>query len=286
MPGSRWTKPQIESLVDQIVHLNKPLPEIDIPGKTRAAINNQRKRLHRAGVLNGSFAGREVKPWTFPELKRLTAFTEEYGFSASFIAQMSLLPGRTKDSVSKMMGRHGLGNPAIKERARQACRFDPPRRAEFQRFLLGEGRLLPSIVIARQWGLAQKTVTAYRRRLGIELSWREARSSDEYRRQQNKRTAAFVAHTRERWSQWRERKKLAWERLRLQLSQRPDCPPARLCQACGERWYAAREFFHVRTRRSPAGVKTSYCRICRLCRAERRRNQATGPACRAIGAHG
>ena len=123
MPGSRWTTPQIESLVDQIVHLSKPLPQIDIPGKTRAAINNQRKRLQRAGVLNGSFAGREVRPWTFPELKRLTAFTAEYGFSASFIAQMGLLPGRTKDSVSKMMGRHGLGNPAIKERARQACRW-------------------------------------------------------------------------------------------------------------------------------------------------------------------
>ena len=123
MPGSRWTQPQIESLVDQIVQLKKPLPEIDVPGKSRAAINNQRKRLQRAGVLNGAFSGREVRPWTFPELKRLTAFTQEYGFSAAFIAQMSLLPGRTKDSISKMMGRHGLGNPEIKERARLALRL-------------------------------------------------------------------------------------------------------------------------------------------------------------------
>lgn len=271
MPGSRWTKSQVESLVDQIVHLSKPLPEIAIPGKSRAAINNQRKRLQRAGVLNGSFAGREVKPWTFPELKRLTAFTREYGFSASFIAQMGLLPGRTKDSISKMMGRHGLGDPTIKERARRACRFDPHRREDFQRFLLAEGRLLPSVAIARQWGLAQKTVTAYRRRLGIQLSWREARSSDEFRRQQRKRAAAFVAHTRERWKQWRDRKKVLWEKLRQQWAQRPDSPPARVCQACGEQWYAAREFFHVRTRRTPAGIKISYCRICRLCRAERRR---------------
>jgi hypothetical protein len=274
MPGSRWTKPQIDSLVDQIVHLSKPLPEIDAPGKTRAAINNQRKRLQRAGALNGSFAGRAVKPWTFPELKRLTAFTQEYAFSVSFIAQMGLLPGRTKDSISKMMGRHGLGNPAIKDRARQAQRFDPSRREEFRRFLLGDGRSLPSITVARQWGLAQKTVTAYRRRLGIQLSWREARSSDDFRRQQRKRAAAFVAHTRERWNQWRERKKLAWEKLRQQLAQRPDRPPARVCQACGEPWYTAREFFYVRTRRTPAGVKTSYCRICRLCRAERRRKPA------------
>jgi hypothetical protein len=67
----------------------------------------------------------------------------------------------------------------------------------------------------------------------------EARSSDDYRRQQRKRAAAFVAHTRERWKQWRERKKLAWEKLRQQLAQRPDCPPVRVCQSCGEQWYAA-----------------------------------------------
>jgi hypothetical protein len=274
MPGSRWTKPQIESLVDQIVHLGKPLPEIDIPGKTRAAVNNQRKRLQLAGVLNGSFAGRAVKPWTFPELKKLTTFTHDYGFSASFIAQMGLLPGRTKDSISKMMGRHGLGDPAIKERARHACRFDPARREDFQRFLLGEGRLLPSIAVARQWGISQKTVAAYRRRLGLQLSWVEARSSDDFRRQQRKRAAAFIAHTRQRWRQWRERKKELWEKLRQQLTERPDCPPERVCRSCGGQWYATREFFHVRTRRSSAGVQISYCRTCRLCRAERRRKLA------------
>src|SRR5260370_23735025 len=124
MPGSRWSNPQIESLVHQIVHLHKPLPEIDIPGKSRAAINNQRKRLQRAGILNGSFAGRAVKPWRLPELKKLTAFTQEYGFSASFIAQMNLLPGRTKDSIGKMMRRHGLGNPEINVIARGAPRLD------------------------------------------------------------------------------------------------------------------------------------------------------------------
>lgn len=273
MPGSRWTKTQIESLVDQIVHLNKPLPAIEVPGKSRAAINNQRKRLQRAGVLNGAFSGRAVKPWTFPELKKLTAFTQEYGFSASFIAQMGLLPSRTKDSISKMMGRHGLGNPAIKERARLAQRFEPARRSEFEQFLLGEGSLLPSIAIARRWGLAQKTVTAYRRRLGIKLSWREARSSEEFQRQQQKRAQAFVAHTRERWKQWRERKKIAWEKLRHEMAQRPEAPPVRVCQTCGERWYATREFFHVRVRSSLGGTKTSYCRVCRLCRAERRRGR-------------
>jgi len=278
MPGSRWSKIQIDALVDQIVQQKRPLPEIEIDGKSRAAINNQRKRLQRAGVLNGSFTGREVRPWTFPELKKLTGLTQEYGFSASFIAQMGLLPGRTKDSISKMMGRHGLGNPVIKERARQAHRFDPDRRHEFEHFLAVEGRMLPSIEVARRWGLAQKTVTAYRRRLGIELSWLEARSSEEFHNQQKLRAAAFIRHTRERWKQWRERKKAVWERLRQEFAQRPDCPPARVCQSCGQQWYATREFFHARTRNSASGAKISYCRVCRLCRAERRRNRAAAPS--------
>ncbi len=275
MPGNRWTKTQIESLVDQIVEQHLPLPEIAISGKSRAAINNQRKRLQRAGLLNGAFAGREVKPWTFPELKKLTSFTQEYGFSASFIAQMGLLPGRSKDSVSKMMGRHGLGNPVVKERARQARRLDPEHREEFREFLLGEGRLLPSAEAARIWGVAQKTVTAYRRRLGIRLSWEEARSSEEFKIQQRKRAEAFVEHTRERWKEWRERKKALWDKLKHDYAEHPERPPVRVCQACGDQLYATRDFFHVRLRRLPDRVKLSYSRVCRLCRAERRRNRNT-----------
>jgi hypothetical protein len=274
MPGNRWTKTQIETLIDQIVEQHRPLPEIAISGKSRAAINNQRKRLQRAGLLNGAFSGRDVKPWTFPELKKLTSFTQEYGFSASFIAQMGLLPWRSKDSISKMMGRHGLGNPVVKERARMARRLDPVHREEFKQFLLGNGRLLPSVEAARIWGVAQKTVTAYRRRLGIRLSWDEARSSEEFKLQQRRRAEAFVAHTRERWKEWRERKRIHWEKLKRDLAEHADRPLVRVCQGCGQELYATREFFHVRLRRMPDRVKVSYSRVCRLCRAERRRSRS------------
>lgn len=273
MRGDRWTKSQIASLIDQIQQ-HRPLPGIAIPGKSRAGINNQRKRLQLAGLLNGSFTGRVVKPWTCPELKKLTDLTREYGFSASLIAQLGLLPGRTKDSVSKMMGRHGLGNPTVKARARQARRLDAAGREQFKQFLLGEGRLVPSIEAARRWGVAQKTVTAYRRRLGIRLSWEEARSSERFRREQRRRAEEFVASTRARWNLWREQRRRTWERLKQNLAARPDCPPARVCQSCGQEWYATREFFHVRTRRRLGCVKISYCRVCRICRAEQRRDRS------------
>jgi len=276
MRGDRWTKTQIGSLIEQ-VEQHRPLPAIAIPGKTRAAINNQRKRLQRAGLLNGAFTGRAVRPWTCPELKKLTDLTGEYGFSASLIAQLALLPGRSKDSVSKMMGRHGLGNPVVKARARQAHRFTAAERPEFKQFLMGEGRLLPSVEVARLWGVAQKTVTAYRRGLDIRLSWEEARRSERFRREQRRRTREFVESTRTRWSLWRERRERAWVKLRQTLAGRPDCPPERVCQCCGEQWYATREFFHARIRRKANAVKINYCRVCRICKAERRRHRAAAP---------
>ena len=33
MPGSRWSKPEIDSLIDQIVHLHQPLPESRFPAR-------------------------------------------------------------------------------------------------------------------------------------------------------------------------------------------------------------------------------------------------------------
>src|ERR1041385_6192313 len=117
MPGERWTKEQLEILLRQLRVERKSLPELRVPGKSPAAVNNQRQRLKRAGWLDGVFAGRQLAPWTIRELNELKKLTREYGFSAAFIAQLQLIPGRTVYAVSKMMARHGLGNPDAKRRA-------------------------------------------------------------------------------------------------------------------------------------------------------------------------
>jgi hypothetical protein len=77
-------------------------------------------------------------------------------------------------AISKMMGRHGLGSPAIKSRARNARRVTPENGRDLERFLREEGRFWPSAV-ARQWDLAAQTMNGIRRRLGVALSWKEAR---------------------------------------------------------------------------------------------------------------
>ena len=84
MPGQCWNINEIESLIHQ-VSSNKKLPALFIPGKTEAAVNNQRRRLKEAGRLADVFTGRTLKPWTICELNELRNLTDEYGFSAGFI---------------------------------------------------------------------------------------------------------------------------------------------------------------------------------------------------------
>ncbi|HZR66852.1 MAG TPA: hypothetical protein VFA85_17055 [Terriglobales bacterium] len=71
MPGERWTKQELESLLYQLRVERKSLPHLNVPNKSLAAINNQRQRLKRAGRLDGVFAGRDLAPWSIRELNEL-----------------------------------------------------------------------------------------------------------------------------------------------------------------------------------------------------------------------
>ena len=274
MPGECWTAEEIESLIAQVIFEKKRLPDLCIPGKGEAAINNQRRRLKEAGRLQGVFAGRTLKPWTICELNTLRNFTKGHGFSATFIAQLQLIEGRSKDSVSGMMHRHGLGNEIARSRSKCARRLTAGRREDLTTFLLGEGRLIPSSDVAQRWGIAQKTVNGYRRRLGIPLSWQEARSSEDYQQRREILARKFVRQMRERWRQWRLRTKRKLVELRDEMDRCP-CPPARrTCLVCQEPWFATKDFYHVQHRKQGKRVKVSMSRTCRLCRSGQRRARA------------
>ena len=121
MPGERWTKEQLETLLYQLRVERKSLPHLQVPEKSLAAVNNQRQRLKRAGLLHEVFACRQLAPWTIRELNQLRKLTREYGFSAAFIAQLQLIPGRKVHAISKMMARHRLGNLDVKRRGQNAA---------------------------------------------------------------------------------------------------------------------------------------------------------------------
>jgi hypothetical protein len=270
MPGEYWTDEQINSLLQQIVIEQKPLPQLYVSGKSTAAINNQRRRLKEAGLLQQAFTGRKLVPWSICELRQLEKLTREYGFSAAFIAQLQLIPGRSRYAISKMIGRHGLGDPAVKERARAARRLTEEQRHALEDFLRHEGRLQSCAQVAGQWGLAEQTVNAYRRRLGVALSWQEARSSQEYCRYQKMRRRLFQEALEERWAQWRTQREQRLRALRSQLNASPKPPARRRCQECGEDWFAMRDFFYVAVRQRGTSKRLSMSRTCRLCRSVQR----------------
>jgi hypothetical protein len=172
-----------------------------------------------------------------------------------------------------MMGRYGLGNPAIKSRALKASRLTPERQRELEGFLREQGRFWPSAAIAGQWGLAAQTVNGMRRRLGVALSWKEARASEAYRVGQERRARLFANQLHHRWLEWRVRREQRFRAAQSQLAQSPGAPPPRICVVCGERWFATRYFFHMQTRQRDRAVKTSMSRTCRLCRAAQRRER-------------
>jgi len=242
-----------------------------------AAINNQRRRLKEAGVLQNAFPGRHLVPWTICELRQLTKLTQEHGFSAAFIAQLQLIAGRSEYAVSKMMARHGLGDPTVKSRAQTAQRLCPEQRRELERFLREEGRFQSCVQIARRWGLAEQTINAYRRRLGVPLSWREARASDEHRRYEEIRRRAFEETLRKRWEDWRIRREQRLRALQLRLNSSPHPPDRRKCDSCCEVWFATREFFHVAVRQRGTSESVSMSRTCRLCRSAQRRASRMSP---------
>jgi DNA-binding CsgD family transcriptional regulator len=271
MPGECWNTKEIESLIAQVVG-NRKLPDLCIPGKSEAAVNNQRRRLKEAGRLSGVFIGRTLKPWTICELNQLRNLTNEYGLSADFIAQLQLVAGRTKDSVSGMMHRNGLGNVTVKERAKQAHHLTEREREELTLFLRGEGRLMPSSKIAERWSIAQKTVNGYRRHLGIALSWQQARSSQEYQERRERLARRFVRQLRERWRQWREKRNRTLENLRQELELLQTPPATRVCHVCHKQWFATKEFYYLQTRKRGKRAKITMSRTCRLCRSDQRRH--------------
>src|SRR6185369_18910 len=263
MPGECWTVKEIESLITQVAFEKRRLPDLYIPGRGEAAINNQRRRLKEAGRLEGVFTGRTLKPWTICELKTLRNFTQGHGFSAAFISQLQLVEGRSKDSISGMMQRHGLGNEIFRSRSKCARRLTKGQRGELITFLQGEGRLIPSSHVSKRWGIAQKTVNGYRRRLGIPLSWQQARSSDDHQQRREALARKFARQMRERWRQWRLQAKRKLEELRDELDCSP-CPPARRpCSVCQEPWFATNIFYYVQHRKQGERVKVSMSRTCR-----------------------
>ena len=201
MPGKRWVPREKESLIRQVKQ-GKRLPQIRISGRSPAGVNQQRQRLRNAGLL-GEVPKRRLRMWTTKEIRSLREHVSRSRLSARQIARAGLLAGRGKDSISQQMRRQGLGDPKRQEASRSAHRLDAKEKVALERFLRIGGRKLASGEVADKFEISPKTVTAYRRRLKLQLSWHEARSSERYRQRMEELRRVFVHRLRTRWKKWR-----------------------------------------------------------------------------------
>jgi len=118
----------------------------------------------------------QKRKYSNEELAILELYGYKQGWTARQIFEARILPDRSYQSISKAMGRQGYGNPVRVEIAKQAKRLKSEERKNFEQFIRTDGLNLSSKKISERWGVARSTVNFYRRKLGVPLSWYEART--------------------------------------------------------------------------------------------------------------
>jgi hypothetical protein len=271
MPKVAWSDVQRQSLVQQIVAEGRKLPDLDILGRTTAALNNERCRLRDQGLLGESCPVRKVKLYNMRELNDLKRYAA-MGFSAAKI--YGTLPGRSKDSISQAMRRHSLGNPKVRARAKLARRLDSTTKKRLESYVLGNAKIESSDAVAEKFDIRVKQVHYYRRKLGVAPSWHDARNTTDYQAKKAERHNKNSARMKAVWARRRRARRVQFENEAAKLiAQRTSLHP-RICTKCKGIWYASALFYHAMSKKTKDGlVRKLFYRVCRLCRSATRRNK-------------
>jgi hypothetical protein len=280
--SNRWTRAQTGSLIAQIKQGNK-LPELRIANKSPAAINAKRGHLRMAGRL-GHQPGRAKQKYSKAEVEILEHCGWQLGWSARQIHTAGVLPNRSYNSISKKMGRLGYGDALLVQRAKQARRLTHEERDRLTQFLLNEGRRFSTEAIAQRFNISMKVVNFHRRRLGVALSWHEARALSSTEEKRQRVAEAIRKNLRERWAKYRAKKIETLLEFQQRLERRNCRAAIRTCRACGYRWFALPQFFSLQRRKLPNRVKVSMAQTCRICKMKlSQETKAAESATRAAG---
>jgi hypothetical protein len=84
-----------------------------------------------------------------------------------------------------------------------------------------------------------------------------------------------------RWAEWRVHREQRLHALKSALQRSPNPPPSRSCCACGEHWFATKDFFYLTSKRG--GTSFSMSQTCRLCRSTNRRDKTLRVSKNTIG---
>jgi hypothetical protein len=280
--SNRWTRSQTRSLIAQIRQGNK-LPELRIVNKSSAAINAKRGHLRVAGKL-GNQPARIKQKYSTAEVETLEHYAWRLGWSARQIHAAGVLLSRSYNSISKKMGRLGYGDAQRVQRAKQARRLTREERERLTEFLLNEGRRFSSEAIARRFNISMKVVNFQRHKIGVALSWHEARALSSTEEKRQRVGEAGRKHLKERWATYRAKKIEALLEFQQRLERRNCRVPIRTCLACGYPWYELPQFFQLQRRNLPNRVKVSMAQTCRICKMKLKQEvKAEESATRAVG---
>jgi hypothetical protein len=262
--SNRWTRSQTRNLIAQTKQ-GKKLPELRIPNKSAAAINAKRRYLRLAGKL-GNQPGTIKEKYSEAELAILEHYAWQLGWSARQIHVAGVLPNRRYNSISKKIGRLGYGDPVRVQRAKKAMRLTEDEHRRLTQFLLADGRRLSTETIARRFNISLKVVNFHRRKLGVSLSWHEARALSSTEEKRQRIADAKRKRLKERWAKYRAKKIDSLLEFQQRLERRKCKAPIRTCRACAYPWFALPQFFSLQRRRLPNRVKVSMARTCRICK--------------------
>lgn len=279
--SNRWTRSQTRSLIAQIRQGNK-LPELRIVNKSQAAINAKRGHLRVAGKLGNRPARTKLK-YSKAEVEVLEHYAWRLGWSARQIHSAGVLPNRSYHSISNKLGRLGYGDALRVQRAKHARRLTREERDRLTEFLLSEGRRFSSEAIARRFNISMNVVNSHRRKLGVSLSWHEARALSSTEEKRQRVAEAKRKHLNERWANYRAKKIETLMEFQQRLERRDYRAPIRTCRACGYPWFALPQFFQLQRRNLPNRVKVSMAQTCRICKMKLKQETNTGALATRVG---
>ena len=197
--------------------------------------------------------------WEVDVLRRLCAS----GMSAKKVHQSGQVPRHSEFGISQKMTEAGLGNPEIKERARNALRLPASVKSQLVEFLNGPGREKPNRDVADKFGIKARAVWEYRRQYAFPLPSKVAFGSKHFRERHKhvikKLRAGLAAYHK---GLWQKRRRRLIELFFAQV-RRKEFRETMTCEKCQDMWFATPTFFYRAKSRSGSDIRLYYrCRAC------------------------
>jgi len=266
MPGKRWTSTEKDALQAQIVHEQRSLDEVTIPGRTPYAIRSQAARMNLIEQRPGRMK------WSPDQMKLMKQYKKE-GLTPQHVFEFSLLgePYRSVWAITKKWGRMKLADRKRSRSMRNKKQWQPGEKKIFIQFLKKQSRRMTPEEIGKQWGLARSTVSRIQSQFGLKatrdevLLMKYSLAKQERARRRIRRDN--IRHWENRRQQ-RETEMLASARELRRTTKRLD---ERVCEDCQRSWPKRREFFHINEKKISIGTSRYFKRRCVLCENTRRR---------------